>query len=768
MIAERLYINGIVQGVGFRPFIYNLATKHSLNGWILNSSNGVEIHIEGKTEDIHIFKENVPLLAPPLSLIKSFSSISTNILNLKEFSIKESYTSSNTNIFISPDIATCRDCELEILDPTNDRFFYPFTNCTNCGPRFSIITDMPYDRKVTTMNSFNMCPSCSTEYYSKDNRRFHAQPNCCEKCGPKLSLLDNKGLDLTNNIINRNLSESINNKLIIDFTIKMLLEGNIFAIKSLSGFHLCCDAFNIKSILELRNRKHRKSKPFAIMMKSIDIVKKYCFLSNSEEELLLSIQRPIVLLKRKLGTNIPEEISKSNNYIGIMLPSTPLHIMIFSHTTITALVMTSGNLSSLPLEYDNDSALNNLSSFADFFLMHNRYINIPIDDSICKVVFENKFMLRRGRGYAPSPLYFPNYNEVLALGSNMKNTFSISKDDYIFTSSHGGDLTNYESLIRYKKNILHFIKIFNFTPKYLVCDLHPNFEYSSITNHFNIPIIKVQHHHAHIASCMVDNNYTKKVIGVAFDGTGFGDDDCIWGSEFLICDFNSYKRVAHLEYSDFIGGDNSLKDGSKIAISYISSLLNTYSDKPALISYLNNIYKDKWENIFSLINSKICTYKSSSMGRLFDGVSSLLDLCHNSTFEGEGAIILESLINMDSPSNSYGIKINTKNNMRLFSINNLITQILDDILKGTPPKEISLKFHLTIVDYIVTMCTSLKEEYSINTVALSGGVFQNTFLLETTIKSLEKLNFKVLIHKEIPTNDGGISVGQLVIAKSKF
>lgn len=770
MFAEIIYINGIVQGVGFRPFIYNLAIKFSLNGWILNSSNGVEIHIEGGLDNINEFKKEIIRSAPILALINSFTSSETPFLNCSGFTIKESTSLAYSNIFISPDIATCKECEEDILNISNKRYYYPFTNCTNCGPRFSIIKDMPYDRNTTTMTKFPICSTCKDEYDTKSNRRFHAQPNCCSSCGPQLQLIDKNGLDITTiTTSNINSKDHRYNKLILDFFIKKILLGKIFALKSLSGFHLCCDAFNVSAIKKLRARKIRPTKPFAIMMKSVTEVKKYCYVSDNEEKLLESSSRPIVLLRHKMNSSLPNEISPNNNYIGIMLPSTPIHILLFSYSSLKGLVMTSGNLSSLPLEYDNNSAIKNLSKYVDYFLLHNRDIYIPMDDSICKIVNSKTSILRRGRGFSPTPHYFPGHNNILALGSNTKNTFSFSKNDYIFTSAHCGDLINYESISRYKDNIFHFLNIFKFEPNYIASDLHQDYESTKISSNFDLPVIKVQHHHAHIASCMVDNNYFEKVIGVSFDGTGLGDDNCIWGSEFLICNFQDYKRVGHLEYCDFIGGDKSLKDGYKIALSYISSVFNSYDDKNRLTDYLNSIYKVDWSNILILIGNKINTYKSSSMGRLFDGVSSLLNLCHRSTFEGEGAIILESLIKDYSySSNSYGINITEENETYLFSVINLITQILDDILMDTPPEIISHKFHSTIVNYILTMCSCIRDKYNINTVALSGGVFQNNFILNNSIRELEAMNFNVLTHKNFPTNDGGISIGQLVIAKYKI
>ena len=499
MVCSHLIkITGIVQGVGFRPYIYNLAKKFSLRGWVLNDSNGVEVHIEGTQKSISSFINELKTSPPELSRIESFSIKNDKNYNLTSFEIKESLQACETQIFISPDICTCENCTTDILDPHNKRYFYPFTNCTNCGPRFSIIKKVPYDRKVTTMSNFTQCKDCFKEYTTMSNRRFHAQPNCCPSCGPKIFITDNSGNDITQEIL---LEEKINsweyNKKLINFFGKKIKEGSIFAIKSLSGFHLCCNPYSENTVLELRKRKVRKSKPFALMMRDIQTIENFCYVNESEKQLLLSKERPIVLLKKKQNNYLPNIVAPNNNYLGVMLPSTPLQILIFQTTDIDSLIMTSGNLSGLPLEFENKKAIDNLKQFCDFFLMNDRDIFLPLDDSIIKYTTYDNMIIRRSRGYAPLPLLYNDSKEILAVGGDMKNTFSISKGNYIYQGPHNGELINYESLERFKSNIEHYKKLFEIDPKLIVHDLHPDYESSKYAGSLNIPTLGVQHHHAH-------------------------------------------------------------------------------------------------------------------------------------------------------------------------------------------------------------------------------------------------------------------------------
>lgn len=758
-------ITGIVQGVGFRPFVCKLANKYNILGWVLNDSSGVLIHAES-TNEIFIkdFIYQVKNNPPPLAIIIKFLITDSTFNHYKDFSIKESHKTSEPTIFISPDVCTCEDCKNDILTPNNKRYYYPFTNCTNCGPRFSIIKEVPYDRKYTTMREFEQCSNCKTEYTDIANRRFHAQPNCCPNCGPSLSILNSEGFDITTSITNEtDFNSSDYNKLIIKFFKKEILKGKIWAIKSLSGFHLCCLPTEYEIVKLLRDRKNRPNKPLAIMMKDIETVKKYCYLSKLEEKMLLSKARPIVLLQKKYKDYFPENIAPNNNLLGVMLPSNPLHILIMEDSPFDSLVMTSGNLSGLPLEFQNENAINHLSKFVDFFLTNNRDIVLPLDDSIMRENLNKETFIRKSRGFVPLPISYENAGDILALGGDMKNTFAVSKKDFIYIGPHNGNLENYEIINRLKENISRYLRIFECNPKLIACDLHPNYETTSIAKSFNLPLVQVQHHHAHIASCMVDNEFKDKVIGIAFDGTGYGDDNAIWGSEFFICDLNNYKRVGHLEYINFLGGDSTIRDGDKLALSYLHPILNE-TDAEKII---NKYYKGNYEIIFKLLKHSKFSYKSSSMGRLFDAIASLLGLCQHSSYEGEAAIALESIVENLDLIEGYNFKIINKNDIYELSPTEIIRNILVDINNGLSPQIISQKFHSTIVNYVIEMCILLREKYSINTVALSGGVFQNNFLITNCYNKLIEQNFNVLTHNQIPTNDGGISIGQLAIANVK-
>lgn len=762
-VAKKIKINGIVQGVGFRPFVCKIAKEFNIKGWVLNDTSGVTVHIEGDNMNISNFVDKVKNDPPPLSIINYFEVEDIECEHFDSFTIHESEKSNDTNVFISPDVCICQDCIKEILNKNNHRYYYPFTNCTNCGPRFSIIEEVPYDRKFTTMNPFIQCNSCKDEYTDIDNRRFHAQPNCCPKCGPSISISNGYGVDITGDITKGlEYNSSVYNKALIDFFKGSISSGKIWAIKGVTGYHLACIPTDEKVVKLLRDRKNRPAKPLALMARDIKTIKKYCYVSEAEEKLLLSKARPIVLLNKKDNDNFPGNIAPKNKLLGFMLPSTPLDILIFENAPYDSLVMTSGNLSGLPLEYKNKSAIKNLATFVDFFLNNDREIVLPLDDSIVKCELDDIYVTRRGRGYVPIPLFMKESGEILALGSDMKNTFSISKEDYVYMGPHNGDLDNYEVIERLKENIDRYMKLFHINPKLIACDKHPRFVTKDVAKEYKVPIKTIQHHHAHIVSCMIDNNYSEDVIGIAFDGTGYGDDNCIWGSEFMICNYSQYTRVGHLKYVNVVGGDDSLRDGDKMALSYLHEI----EDSDIKADVINKYYKGNYEIIFKMLKYSSFSYLSSSMGRLFDAVSSIIGLCHHSRFEGEASIALESIIESDELTEGYPINIECDDNMYIMSPIDIIKFVLEDISKGMLPSIISQKFHSTIVNYIVKMCILLRDKYKINTVALSGGIFQNSFLLRNSYMKLSQNNFKVLTHHNIPCNDGGISIGQIVIANN--
>ncbi|MBC8059281.1 MAG: carbamoyltransferase HypF, partial [Clostridiaceae bacterium] len=594
-------VEGIVQGVGFRPFVFNLAISLKLRGWVNNNSQGVFIDIEGNSKSLKIFLKTLEENPPPLAKIEKVTYIINPLINYVDFSIKESEILENTITLISPDISTCKDCIEDIKSTSNRRYKYPFTNCTNCGPRFSIIKAIPYDRDKTTMKNFKMCNSCLSEYTSPTNRRFHAQPNACKCCGPQFFITDNKGKLLVTEDPIEWAADALNN-------------GKILAIKGLGGFHLVCDAKNISAIELLRRRKIRPEKPFAVMGKNITIIKRYCEVNKLEEETLTSIQKPIVLLKRSPEYFLPQAIAPKQNTIGFMLPFTPLHELLFDNGP-DLLIMTSGNINSLPLEYENENAILNLSTIVDYFLMHNRDIHIPIDDSVVKIVNNELMVLRRARGYAPAPLKYDISNAILACGPNMKNTFCLSKKNFLFVSQHNGNLENLETIEHYKRNIEHYKNIFMFKPMAIACDLHPNYISSEYAHEYPLPKIQVQHHHAHIVSCMVENKLRAKVIGIAFDGTGYGTDGSLWGGEFMLCTISAFERVGHITAVPLPGGDIAASEPWRMAVSYINYALKDLTDITELVT---SMFGEKALTILKMINSNINCFMTSSMGRFFD------------------------------------------------------------------------------------------------------------------------------------------------------
>lgn len=773
MSIKRLFIKveGIVQGVGFRPFIYNIAVSNNLKGWVNNNSEGVFIDIEGQKQNLDNFLNNLKFNPPPLSRIENIHITEKSSCNFSDFKIKDSIENLEKITLISPDISTCKDCRDDILNPNNKRYFYPFTNCTNCGPRYSIIKHLPYDRDKTTMKKFKMCSECEEEYKNPLNRRFHAQPNACHNCGPHIYLTDNKGIkipigDIDNEKEIPNASSLINNKsnineMIIHWTQKKLKEGFIFAIKGLTGFHLVCDGENPTVVELLRKRKHRPDKPFAVMMKDIDTIKKYCTVNDKEEELLSGIRKPIVLLDKLNNYNLPETLAPNQNTLGVMLPFTPMHELLFL-TDIKVLVMTSANIHGLPLEHINEIAIDHLSTLADYFLMHNRDIFMPVDDSVSKVVLGRERVIRRARGYAPEPIAFKTVAPILSCGSNMKNTTCISKDDYLFLSPYNGDLENLETYEHYKSNIKHLKNIFAFNPEYIVSDMHPGYYSTQYALSCDTEVIQVQHHHAHIVSCMVENKLSNKVIGLSFDGTGYGTDGKIWGSEFLICDYKDFSRVAHLDYIMMPGGDSAVLEPWRMGTSYL------YHSLPKDSTYISEFYGNKAHILLKMIDKNINCIETSSMGRFFDAVSSIINVCQKVTYEGQASMELESLVNDNNDITSYDYKILHKENKLVIDTIPIINSIVNDLRIGTSRNIISQRFHNTVISFSVDICKRLRGIHDINDVVLSGGVFQNTYILVGIISTLEKEGFNVYSHSIVPTNDGGISLGQIAIANERL
>jgi len=754
MKRAQIGITGIVQGIGFRPFIYNLSQKHSLKGWVLNNEQGVFIDAEGEDGNLDRFIQEIPKLAPPLSRIETFQVNYLEPIGYHLFEIRKSEEAKDKFVLISPDVATCDQCFSELFSPQNFRYRYPFINCTLCGPRFTIIKDIPYDRPKTTMEPFQMCSHCQSEYENPSDRRFHAQPNACPTCGPSLRLVDREGKEISGDPIEE--------------TLALLEKGQIVAIKGLGGFHLACDAKNQEAVSTLRSRKYREDKPFAVMCQDIEEIRRHCELSLEEERLLLSTARPIVILKRKKGGEIAPAVAPYQHTLGVMLPYSPLHHLLLQGALKT-LVMTSGNISDEPICYKNEEAFRRLSKIADYFLFHNRDIHIRCDDSVTRVVDAKPYILRRSRGYVPFPikLSFP-IEQILACGGELKNTFCLTRDRYAFLSHHIGDLENIETLASFEEGIEHVKKLFYIEPKAVVYDLHPDYLSTKYALSLpDLPKVGVQHHHAHIVSCMVENGIEGEVIGVAFDGTGFGTDQTIWGGEFLKADRKDFVRIAHLKPVPMPGGTMAIKEPWRMAMAYLEEAFGgEWSNLK--IDFLKRIDLKKWDILKTAIQRRLNTPLTSSMGRLFDAVSSLLSIRDHANYEGQAAIELEMIAD-EAVRGSYSFHIVHKEEGTMWiDLSETIREIIYDLEEGLPTPEISGKFHQTISRLITDTCKIIRSREGLNRVVLSGGVFQNTLLLSQVTGELKESKFEVYTHHLVPTNDGGISLGQAVVAHMRL
>ncbi len=756
---RKIEIRGIVQGVGFRPAVFRLAKKHNLKGSVGNDTMGVVLDIEGLPDEIDSFLKELKVNPPPLANIEKLESKKLNLKNYKEFKIIESKEQKEKTTLVSPDIATCKDCQNELLDSTDRRYLYPFINCTNCGPRFTITKELPYDRKNTTMKKFEMCERCKKEYENPQDRRFHAQPDACDVCGPHLELLDSKGKKIKGNLIEK--------------AIEFLKNGKIVAIKGLGGFHLACNAKDKKAIKTLRERKTRPYKPFALMAKDTSVISKFVYVSKQEQELLQSPRAPIVLLEKKKTGELPDNIAPNNKFLGFMLSYTPLHILLFQKPEIIeVLVMTSGNKIDEPLAIDNDEAFEKLGNIADYFLIHDRDIWIGADDSIVRIIDGEPLLLRRSRGYAPQPIKSPvgSKKKIIGFGAHKHNTFSISRGDEIFMSHYIGETDNLETIKAFERGISHFINFFDIPPDIAVVDLHPEYEATKFGKKWarenNKPLIEVQHHHAHIASCLLDNDMNEKVIGVAWDGTGYGADGKIWGGEFLLADLEDYKRKAHLQYIPLPGGEMAVKEPWRMGAAYLYKTFGKDFIKLD-IDFVKRLDRKKWTVIENMIDKKVNSPETSSIGRLFDAVSSIIGIRDTITYQGQAAIELEMMAR-DSGGEFYEFEIREENGIYVINPLTVIQSIIEDIKNEAAADSISSKFHFGLAEMIVRVSGLLREETRINKVCLSGGVSQNMVLRKLTTERLERNDFKVYNHKNIPPNDGGISAGQVAVAMKRF
>jgi hydrogenase maturation protein HypF len=738
-------IRGLVQGVGFRPFICRMASKHGLFGEVDNRSDGVSVIVQGDLKTIDLFGNDILQNAPPASKIKSIKILPRQINGYNTFKISKSKSINNKITEISPDIAVCDEC-LADLENDPERIDYPFVNCTNCGPRFSIIEGLPYDRPKTTMKDFRMCENCASEYNNILDRRFHAQPVACNSCGPYY-------------LYNDSIKRLSNIREILQEVSKQISSGKAVAIKGLGGYHLMCDALNNDAVTELRNRKQRDSKPFAVMFRDIFSTREYCYLDETEEKEIQSWRRPILILKQK--KLLSASVSNGLNTTGAMLPYMPVHYMLFRFLKTSAIVLTSGNISDEPIIIDDLVAENELVSVTGSFLSHNRQISNRTDDSVVRIIDKKLSLIRRSRGFVPQPVDLNcNVEGIIGFGAEQKNSFCIGKGTQALMSQYIGDLKNPATYNFFNETIDRFSDIFRFKPEFLACDLHPQYLSTRTAelfeNELNVPLVRVQHHHAHIASCMAENLLNEEVIGICLDGTGYGSDENIWGGEFMIADLNGFSRFTHFDYIPMPGGEKAVDEPWRMAYSYIFKYFGENFDYKSLPLF-NSIDEQKLSLIKEMLIKKINSPMTSGAGRLFDAVSALLGLCPMATFESEAPMRLESAID-DKTNDFYPFQVN-----KTIIFKNTIEAILADLTQQKISL-ISAKFHNTVAQVILEISEKIRNETSLDIVILSGGVFQNKYLLEKSLDLLNRNKFKVYTNHIVPLNDGGISLGQLVIA----
>ncbi|MDH7487894.1 MAG: carbamoyltransferase HypF [Anaerolineae bacterium] len=781
VVANRFKVTGVVQGVGFRPFVYGLATGLGLRGWVINTSSGVVIEAEGSPKALDVFARDLVAKAPPVARIETVQREEIPPNGWERFEIRESRAEAGY-VLISPDIATCPECLRELFDPNDRRYRYPFINCTNCGPRFTIIADVPYDRPLTTMAAFQMCPECQAEYDDPLDRRFHAQPNACPVCGPRVWLAPASAED--GEALTPPAGDPASAEVIAEAA-RLLREGAILAIKGLGGFHLACDATNPDAVRTLRERKRRPAKPLAVMMSSLDEVRQHCEITPDEQALLTSRQCPIVLLEWKRDSTVVEEVAPCNRYLGVMLPYTPLHHILLRDAG-RPLVMTSGNLSEEPIAQDNEEAWRRLRNLADWFLLHNRAIYARYDDSVWFVprVPDGKGSaqsvpqpLRRSRGYAPYPVRLPFHaRTVLAAGPELKNTFCITRDEHAFVSPHIGDMENLETLEHYETAMGLYERLFRLRPEAIVHDLHPDYLATRYAHERAerecLPLVGVQHHHAHIAACMVDNGITEPVIGVALDGTGYGLDGRIWGGEWLVADLRGFRRAAWLEPLPLPGGDAGIRNPCRIAYAYLRAL---FGEVPAL-PFLAQMDEAEIAAVQRQVARGLNTVLTTSCGRLFDAVAAMAGGRGRVTYEAQAAIEMEMASQADE-SESYGYffrwaePLSWGNTDALpplacafeVALKPLLAGVVRDVQAGRTLGQVGGRFHHTLANMIADLCCMIAQGTGLTTVALSGGCFQNRLLLEQSVGELRRRGLRVLLHYQVPANDGGVSLGQAAI-----
>jgi hydrogenase maturation protein HypF len=727
----RVRLRGIVQGVGFRPFVHNLALKLNLAGYVLNSSAGLVAEAEGDPAALDGFVAALREDPPPLAWIQEMKVLELEVVGDTAFAIRESVAETGEFALVSPDVATCDDCFRDFTAAANRRFGYAFTNCTNCGPRYTIIRDIPYDRPNTTMAVFHMCAACQAEYDDPRDRRFHAQPNACPECGPALSA----GIEEAR---------------------RRLAAGEILAIKGLGGFHLACDARNPAAVGRLRERKRRSDKPFAVMARDLAAVEAICTVSDADRRALLSPRRPIVILQRQVE-DLPHAIAPGNRTIGVMLPYTPLHHLLFTGAPYSLLVMTSGNLSEEPIVVSNAEARERLAGVADWFLTHNRDIYMRTDDSVVRTFEGTERVMRRSRGFAPQTMDLGRrVPELLACGAELKNTFCLTKGQHAILSQHIGDLENYETMVFFEETLANLKKLFRVEPRAVAYDLHPHYLSTKYALGMGgLSKFGVQHHHAHIAACMAENGLGGEVIGVAFDGTGYGADGAIWGGEFLVARYSGFERRGHLRYIPLAGGDAAVREPWRAALAYLI-------DAFGATARIEGVPENRVRVVRRMIESGVNTVPTSSCGRLFDAVAAIIGLRTVVNFEAQAAIELE-MIAEDGNTARYPFEIEADPLWQV-DFRPAIACIAREAAEGAPRPSISAKFHNTLAEAIVETCRRIRGETRLSPVCLSGGTFQNMRLLGLTVAGLRGAGFEVFLHAKVPPNDGGIALGQAAIA----
>jgi hydrogenase maturation protein HypF len=744
----RVAIRGAVQGVGFRPFVYRLANDLGLKGWVNNSPQGVFIEVEGSADRLKQFLLRLPDEKPPRSSIQSLESSVLDPVEFIDFEIRDSDESGEKTALVLPDIATCPDCMSEVIDPLDRRYRYPFTNCTNCGPRFSIIETLPYDRVNTTMKAFDMCDECRAEYEGPADRRFHAQPNACPKCGPQIELWDRDG-----DVIAKFHDAIVG-------AAQALLNGRIVAVKGLGGFHLMADAWNDAAVAELRRRKRREEKPFAVMFASLSALQSVCETDALEAQLLTSPESPIVLLARKLDvqSSLSGYIAPGNPYLGAMLPYTPLHYLLMKELD-RPVVATSGNLSDEPICTDEKDALKRLSEIADIFLVHDRPIARHVDDSIVRVMMDRPMVIRRARGYAPLPVPLrENVPPIVSVGSHLKNSVALSAGTNAFISQHIGDLETPEALKAFRNVIKSFEKLYEVSPAVIACDAHPDYLSTKFADQTGLERKLVQHHYAHILSCMAENEVIAPALGIAWDGTGLGTDGTIWGGEFLVVNEAGFERMAHLRTFRLPGGDAAVKEPRRSAMGLLYEIFGErLFDRHDLFPVLS-FMPFELKTIKRMLEGGLNAPKTSSAGRLFDAVASIMGLREKVRFEGQAAMELDFIADRDE-SRAYEFELAAGTPL-VIDWETTINSIIADTADGVTASRIAAKFHNTLVEMMVRIAVMADEA----SVVLSGGCFQNKYLTERAIKRLRESGFNVYWHQRVPTNDGGIALGQIAAA----